>query len=250
MLLNPLQLLSQSGGLGYHLKAWNYSTSLWMPFIRELNQWLIKNPPRSKKLVLLGCSAGYCIQTEFLNRYEDIVIFDVDPLAPKLFQWNHNPLKARVEFQKKNIVTLLNSESAEAFIWKYRDHEWLFCNLLGQVPLSKDLKKTPFHQWLQKLPLLLQEVPWTSFHDRFTVELDPETPLPEMKQVMELKHSLPTETLIQRAGIKQKTLRGVVTDHETGVLLEASPRTLIRWDLTPNQIHFIECIKKEALPSK
>ena len=63
-------LVSPTGGLIYHWRAWRYRRSLWRPFIEPLAIWLADWTPAERALLLVGPSAGYCLPAALLERFE------------------------------------------------------------------------------------------------------------------------------------------------------------------------------------
>lgn len=98
-------MISQSGGLVWHMRAWHYRKSLWAPIISALARWTLP--------------AAFCA------RFETIVCVDLDPLAPWLFRYLHRHL--HMTAIKTDVFTQLPSLLAA-----YPHHAVLLSNILGQ----------------------------------------------------------------------------------------------------------------------
>ena len=85
---NLKKTITLSGGLHYHFKALRYK-SQWQDFRHSLNAFLKTWNPQSKKLTIVGPSGGYCLETEFLNKFQSVSCYDLDPLAKWFFSFNH-----------------------------------------------------------------------------------------------------------------------------------------------------------------
>ena len=80
-----ISFLNPAGGFRYHLRAFQYSNTLWTPFRNALGLWLESWNPRSKKLLIIGSSAGYSLTDEWLDQFEQVTCLDPDPLAKLLY---------------------------------------------------------------------------------------------------------------------------------------------------------------------
>lgn len=76
-----MSLLTPSGGLVYHLRAWRYRAGLWAPFRQAVETWLASALLGPGELVLVGPSGGHCLPEVVLRRFERIVVLEPDPLA-------------------------------------------------------------------------------------------------------------------------------------------------------------------------
>jgi hypothetical protein len=123
--------MNPSGGLRWHWQAWR-SQALWRPTCEQIASWLVQVQPASKELLLIGASAGWMMPSPWLQRFNKITTWDLDPLAPTLFSWRHAKALAASGTQLvshtgdalKHIDQVLRSEPKACVF---------FDNVLGQI---------------------------------------------------------------------------------------------------------------------
>lgn len=219
-----------SGGLVWHWRAL-WRRRYWMDFIdavaAELDLW---HPPQ-QKLLLLGPSAGWCLPSDFLARYKEINAIDLDPLAERIFRFNHgralNNAGTKLAFSLDNIFT-----SFDAILERFSDHAILFPNMLGQHlyhVADTDAARVEIEAVKEKLASRY----WASIHDRLSGKIRSGAPLPVPFSTRE---ALTPESLAIKLG-----LTGEWVDHlTTHVLPEGTERRLVGWRLLDNWMHIVE----------
>ena len=163
-------LARPSGGLVYHWRALRHGHK-WRPFREQIADWLQNWPPRSKQLLLIGPSAGYTLPTEWLAKFEQVVAYDLDPLAPALFRWQH--AKVPIRFEKQDMFWHQGNLSLRSLQKALRDHPdaaMLFSNVLGQVLLEGQASESQWYSFLKDLRRQLQGREWASYHDLFSTK--------------------------------------------------------------------------------
>lgn len=165
-----LGLFRPSGGLRYHLRSRRYA-GLWGPFQSEIAKWLNDWEPDYSHLLLLGPSAAYTLPTAWLKKFTRIDAYDLDPLAPWIFRFNHPGVS--VQFHRKNLFWQDGVLSTGALTEILREHpkaSILFSNILGQVLLEGHASEREWSDFLLRLRHRLQYRSWASYHDLFTHE--------------------------------------------------------------------------------
>jgi hypothetical protein len=151
-----------TGGLSWHVHA-HYSQKRWQPTVQLIERFLAHVDPRSDHLLLLGGSAGWMMPPGWLARFKSIDAYDIDPLAPGLFNWRHGrDLKLRgVQVRHHRLDALVAlpeilKEHPNACIW--------FDNVLGQHRYRiRDEARA--ERELGQLKVTLQDRNWGSLHD-------------------------------------------------------------------------------------
>lgn len=227
----PAGLICPSGGLGWHYRAFRYRR-IWSPLLRNLDAWLATWRHNNRRLLILGASAGWCLPSRFLSRYEHITAVDMDPVAPTLFGLVHGLAikrsSTRIVWQRIDVFSELKS-----IVDAYEDHAVLFSNILGQhLCHSRDVAKS--EDWIAAVHTLLPSRPWASFHDRISGEWAGETKL--CRSPLRHRGVLDSEALAIAAGV-----RGEWNDHLTAAVFPAGAcRRYFGWRITPKFAHVIE----------
>lgn len=158
--------MNPSGGLHWHWRAWR-SAALWAPTNAQIACWLAGVQPCSKRLLLLGPSAGWMLPTDWLLRFESIDAMDIDPVAGWLFGLRHGPaLKAagiRWEYQTGDALAAL-----PRLLTAHPRACVLLDNLLGQLRFHTPSWQDPVvftSQQLAEIKRQLQGREWGSVHD-------------------------------------------------------------------------------------
>jgi hypothetical protein len=233
--------LSPAGGAVYHLRALRFGRALWAPFQRALAGWLDDWSPGSDRLLLVGPSAGYCLQDRFLARFRDVIVLEPDPIArwllarrlagtPRVHTCADDLLVGGLLGAGRDIVDLLDAEPKRAV---------LFCNVLGQVPfLVPDDSFEPWaHAFRTRVVPALAGRGWASFHDRLSGALAPAIGL-----ARDAAAALDDDDLLARFYPHPDTTAELV-DHCAGRLWSPSlPRRYFSWELLPGRFHLIEGI--------
>ena len=219
-----------SGGLVWHWRAL-WRRRHWMDFIdavaAELQQW---QPPQ-KKLLLLGPSAGWCLPSDFLIRFNEINAIDLDPLAERIFRFNHGRALDRagtkLTFELENIFT-----SFDAILDRFPDHAILFPNMLGQhIYHIDDTDQARIE--IESVKTKLATRHWASIHDRLSGKIQSGAALPTPFTTH--------EALTAQILAEQLKLSGEWIDHQTThVLPEGVERRLVGWRLLDTWMHIVE----------
>ncbi len=236
---------NKTGGIGYHYLALRFRHNLWQDYLKFIQEFLFSlqwfSSSKSKKLLLLGPSAGYTLPTHWLKGFNEIQAIDFDPLAPFLFKQIHGPLPIR--WTKENFF----SDSSQdwridrllALRQSFPDHLWFFTNLIGQLPLT--LKKMSLHKeeqwfhWRRDWHQVLLERNWISLHDIFSVPFGIRSIAPFSQKWQ----TVSKEELIQN--VLKAREKAVVTDHLTHGLFPVQTRKeLALWRIQPHQTQIIE----------
>jgi len=158
--------MNPSGGFRWHWRAWR-SAKLWSPTSAQIADWLAGVRPRSKRLLLLGPSAGWMLPTEWLLRFECIDAMDIDPFAGWLFGWRHGAaLKSagvRWDYQTGDALAAL-----PRLLTAHPRACVLLDNLLGQLRFHAPPWQDPTvytSVQLAEVKRLLQGREWGSVHD-------------------------------------------------------------------------------------
>lgn len=215
-------LFDATGGLRWHARALASRHGAWAPFRAGLADWLETWRPRSRRLLLLGPSAGWCLPDAFLARFDAVHGVDLDLLSQPLFRlahprsppatWSHVDLFA-------NLAALLEGA---------RGHAVLLCNVAGQRRLHAGVAQAEAD--IARLRDALAGRDWASFHDLLSGACaDDLTPLQAQRRMggaQVLAH--------YRQG-------GEWLDHLTGALLPPhAPRRILPWRITGARLHFVE----------
>lgn len=240
-----MSLTGPSGGLAYHTRALRHAEDLWAPFRTAVGCWLRDWAPAASTLILIGPSAGYCLDTAFLARFARLVALDPDPLAPRFFRRRHaNALSTGTELQwiAHDHFSTGDHVGLSALITAHAEAAVLLCNFLGQLHLVLPREKTDtlLAHWRESLPRLLADHPWASFHDRVSGAL----PL-DFKQPMQLPARLDDEALLDRFYASRE---GKLVDHHTnGFFTAQQPHSYLHWQLSPRRWHLIEAVCNPAV---
>lgn len=187
------------------------------------------------------------MSSAWLQRFEQIDVIDLDPLAPILFRLNHGRAlrssATRLQFHRINAMTSLNRLLAA-----YPAASIFFDNVLGQhrFRMEDDLARAEAE--LTALAAQLHGRDWGSIHDLFSGPLT--------KALNPLDSALTVEAEISPTGLLAFGLQGdslhryllarVQTmgpwmDHLTSDVLPVGTRnTLIAWPFSPEYAHWLQ----------
>ena len=134
--MNPRGLLNPAGGLRYHLRAFRFRSREWQPFRWDIGEWLLGWQPKETSLLLVGPSAGYCLQPFLFERFERVICLEPDPVARYLFKraLTRAPLqpKPKLEFIAEDHLVRFPERLPE-LVERLSDVCLLFSNVLGQL---------------------------------------------------------------------------------------------------------------------
>jgi hypothetical protein len=220
-------LLHASGGLFYHLRAWRWRHTLWLPFHSEVARWLDAWRPEATHLVLIGPSGGYALNARFLARFQRITVLEPDVLARYLLRMRF----ADFTFEFADSALLPLPDGGASLVQRYPDASFLFCNLLGQTLVGQG-RGHDRQRWLDALQRAMQGREWASWHDMAST-----TRRPDRYGQLSLDSAESPDALLARFW-----LSGVleIHDHHTSGMLPGSPRQYAIWQLAPGSFHLVE----------
>ncbi len=240
-----MSLTGPAGGLVYHTRALRHAESLWAPFRGAVAGWLDRWETPTTTLILIGPSAGYCLDTSFLARFTRIVAVDPDPLAPRLFRKRHSAAltaERQLIWSPVDHFTSGDTLGLKALFDAHDGAAVLFCNFLGQLHLvlPDDQTDPLLALWHDALPQALAGHPWASFHDRVSGELRL-----DFDQPLELPERVDDDALLDRFYGGQE---GELVDHRTsGFFATKHSHTYMHWQLSPRRWHLIEAVHSEPV---
>jgi len=159
---------SISGGTRWHWRAWRRAQS-WRALSHAIDRYHRDFGPAGGELLLLGCSAGWMVQTSWLRGFSSVIAVDLDPLACWLFRLRHRGL-ARLKWYEADALEMLDS-----LLTEYPRAAVFFDNMLGQQALiamekgkasASDLSAV--ESSLSLLKQRLEGRVWGSLHDRLS----------------------------------------------------------------------------------
>jgi hypothetical protein len=246
-------LFLPSGGLRYHARALRHRRG-WAPFRDRLARFLVDdwNPPRDRPLLLIGCSAGWCLPLDVVADVgrAGVVACDVDPLALWILARRLKPLLPPVATIATRTGDALGVDGGRAgrrtpgaalaaLLAEHPRANVLFCNVWGQVifDVKDDVARA---RWKAALPRLLRGRTWASFFDRVSGTVAPTLSHEPERSA----RSLPDDQLVERFYAHADTPLSTfsLVDHGTEDILVDHPRLYLSWNLSPGAHHLIEAI--------
>jgi hypothetical protein len=241
-----------TGGLNWHVHALR-SLNRWLPTRERIAQFLAGIEPRQKHLLLIGPSAGWMLPTPWLTRFQQIDVFDIDPLVPLLFGLRHGKVLrehgTQMRFHRQDAIAglpqLLRAHP-NACLW--------FDNVLGQVSVRLGDEDMAERQ-LSHLKQLMQGRSWGSLHDVYSGPVDPDMALPLVQThafkrlnaqsddsaQVELDGRIQSLDTAAQSLLTRLNAKGVWHDHATsGVFAPNTPTTLMAWAFKPYYWHWLE----------
>jgi hypothetical protein len=242
--VNPI--LNASGGLRYHARGFRYQSSLWRPFRWQLAEWLYGFQPPESRLVLVGPSAGYCIEPLVLERFSEILCLEPDPVARFLFARRiaRAPLEKRPKLRFETRDMLVEDPSRFAELLRAEgDVAVMFSNVLGQLRVLVD-GNDPSRAAAIRAAILpaIGERSWVSFHDRVSGLHEPmfesavfaDGRLSDAEVIQGFFPTLPADAIGESPSAE-------LFDHVTqGIFPEHIPHAYFSWELMPRVFHLIE----------
>jgi hypothetical protein len=219
------------GGLGYHFRAAKFAQSHWQNYCNGVAGWLPSWKQKSSDLLLVGPSAGYSLNSTFLERYQKIWLSEPDVLARLLL---------RRRFSKVNFATIradvLDDLSA------YKNCDILFCNILGQLPLVKKFAQKEFAQKALVSELLTSGINFASYHDLFSFS----GKFAFKKARVDVAGKVDETALLLEFLRLSQTQEITIEDHGLINVFPAACRTILHWEIIPNRHHLIECVSSNS----
>jgi hypothetical protein len=238
--------LNEAGGLRYHWRGFRYANTLWQKFRWELAEWLYDWQPPERKLVVVGASAGWCVQPLFYERFSEVLCLEPDPVAHFLFRRRlaRAPLESvpRLRFERRDhllgdpnaLLRLLDAEGDAAL---------LFTNIVGQLRVllrADDAGDARLAALRSVIARATRGRSWASFHDRVSGQVEP-----ELSAMVRTEARLTDAELVRRFFPAQAHASGPseveLLDHLTGGFFPPDrPHAYFSWPLLPGWFHVIE----------
>lgn len=228
--------MNLSGGWIWHWRALR-SRRRWRHACGQIEDWLMAQPMPCSQLVLIGASAGWMLPSAWLQRFESVQTWDIDPLAAPLFRWRHGralrehriPLDTRTADALEALPRLVR-EQPQAFFW--------FDNLFGQLRFMGP-PATEVPRQLQELRQLLREVSWGSVHDRMSGPVQPDAPV--ASPTLDTLSGVAMESAPLQAWLLQLGALSPWLDHMTDSALPAGTQVRhVAWPFKPGYAHWLE----------
>lgn len=157
--------LHASGGLLWHARALRYRRRLWQTFCATVAAWLREWQPPREWLLIVGPSAGYSLNEDFLLRWREVVAIEPDPLARALLRLRF----PKIPWRFVDVDVFASDENV--FRECFAEHAVLFANVLGQItPRDEE----PAARWLAALRRSLASHYWASYHDIISTTRKPD----------------------------------------------------------------------------
>lgn len=228
-----------TGGLNWHVHA-HGSLSRWQPTITLIDGFLAQVTPPCKQLVLIGGSAGWMMSQPWLARFETIHAYDIDPIAPWLFNWRHGRAlqSAGVALHHHRLDALQHlgevlQEHPKAFVW--------FDNVLGQHRY-RIRDEARVERELSEVKHTLQGRSWGSLHDWLSGPVDVRRTPTDLAPLMRsnIKPSMIDDPLTQQL-LQSVGAHTAWSDHLTQVVLpNDTPTQLMPWAFRANYWHWLQ----------
>jgi hypothetical protein len=168
--------MGKAGGLLYHWRALQ-NKKRWAPFREFVEEWLLSwsHPPFSR-LVLIGPNAGYTLPTSFVKKFAQVIVVEPDPAAWALFEARFQAGSQLVRVDYFGLKeTPPNPEKLRGLFLAFPKSVFLFCNVLGQLPIllrEDGVAPEAIELYMQGLGVVLTEMSQghciASYHDRFS----------------------------------------------------------------------------------
>lgn len=239
--------VNPAGGLRYHVRALRYSKTRWETFRWELGDWLLKWKPQETTLVLVGPSAGYCLQPFLFEQFERIVCLEPDPIARMLFKRKirNAPLDRQPALEFIAEDHLVHApERFPALVESLQGCCILFSNIIGQlrVLLSVADETPEFARVRDAVHEAIAGRSWASFHDRVSGTLRP-----SFDRALVSESRLTDDEILGLLYGESKPSRRrsnhELTDHlTTGFFPSELQHTYFAWELDPGRVHLIEAV--------
>lgn len=228
-----------TGGLNWHVHA-HGSLQRWQPTLALIDGFLAQVKPSTKHLVLIGGSAGWMMPQRWLQQFETIDAYDIDPMASWLLDWRHGRALRQngVGVQHHRLDALAHlpdvlQQHPQAFVW--------FDNVLGQHRY-RIRDEVRVERELSELKTTLAGRSWGSLHDWLSgpvnVSKTPTALAPLLRT-----HITPgsiNDTLTQQL-LQDVGAHTAWSDHLTQVVLPAdTPTHLMPWAFRPNYWHWLQ----------
>lgn len=235
-----------TGGLRWHGRAFMRRKTLWQPARLAIADWLTQTSPANKQLLLIGGSAGWMMSSDWLQRFQRIDLYDLDPLAGLLFRLNHGRALrlagTKLYFHRRDAI-----QDLEILLSQHPSASIFFDNVLGQLRFRIEDDEQA-EQSLEKFYRRLNKRDWGSIHDLYSGPVNQEVMSAQQSvlfQGLQTGQGLSLEGL-QGAAAQSKLLRAVSAsgnwmDHFTSAVFPTElPLHLISWQFSSNYCHWLQ----------
>jgi hypothetical protein len=237
---------SISGGTVWHWRAWQRDAQ-WQATREAIHRYHQANGPKEGELLLLGCSAGWMLNTSWLKGFTKLTAVDLDPLAGWLFSLRHRGLK-HLQWHQADAL-----EQLDALLLAHPKASILFDNMLGQQTLihlhegrSSEKELVVLEKDLAALKDRLRGRTWGSLHDRISgpvrISADRYKKYFAKPLVTESQNRQTNAQLMQTLGAFDEVIAyGEWLDHLTSRVFSLdAPRTYVLWPFAPSYWHWLE----------
>ena len=234
-------LLNPAGGLTYHLRSLRQHR-LWEHHRKVTCEWLSGWRPQAEQLVLIGPSAGYSLPDSFLRSFTRVIALDPDPLALGLLRLRFPALNMLCRNENYLVTSSrrLWTDGLQVLKAKYQGSAFLFCNIVGQLPLLTNDYSSAWVSWAENFKRFSVDTEWASYHDLWSAKtqgLAGQWAPPKMPGTERIKKSV--------AIFLNTTEPQVIHDHETSELFSVNhDRLLWTWQRTKTEVHCIEGVRE------
>jgi hypothetical protein len=239
-------LFNPAGGIRYHLRALQYSNSLWQPFRWSIGEFLLRFQPNTTTLLVVGPSAGYCLQPFLFERFERLVCLEPEPIARYLFarRIKHATLERtpKIEYVTEDHLVEYPERLPELAL-RLGDCAVLFSNVLGQLRGLLEIDEPDSPKLLRvrnAIHAVTAKHAFVSFHDRVSGRVRPSF-VPPFRSLHRLSDDEVATKLYKNHLTGDKAEPRTLLDHFTSNLFDAElPHEYFTWQLEPGAYHLIE----------
>jgi len=228
-----------TGGLNWHVHAFQ-SQKRWQPTVAHIEHFLVRCQPHHTHLLLMGCSAGWMMPTEWLTQFTQIDAYDIDPLAQRLFNWRHGRAlrhsQTQIRHHRQDAMAHLPellAKHPQASIW--------FDNMLGQHRY-RIRDEVQVEQDLRALKTTLAGRDWGSVHDLLSGPTL--ATRAQNLRLQDIRHNIyarDMDAAFNQSLVQSLQAQGIWFDHLTShVFADDAPTTLIPWEFKPHYWHWLQ----------
>lgn len=230
--------MNLTGGLHWHWRAWR-AQARWAQTRTEIETWLLAQPVPTDHLLLIGASAGWMMSTPWLQRYQSVQTWDIDPMAGPLFRWRHGrALKARgVQ------LACHTGDALSQLPQLLRDQPQLtvfFDNVLGQLRFQNaSVEHT--EQRLRLIKQTLRGRHWGSLHDRMSGPVAQAWPGQRLPGAGHTAQGASHEAVSTQQWLGLMGAQSPWLDHLTdSIFPEGTRLTNLAWPMQPAYWHWLQ----------
>ena len=244
----PKAILNPAGGLRYHLRALRFGQRHWQPFRWGIGEWLLGWQAQESTLILVGPSAGYCLQPFLFEKFERLVCLEPDPIARLLFKRRLNlaPLERRPKLEFIADDCLVHyPERLPKLVETQPDACLLFSNVIGQLRGLLNVQDAQAPELCRIRPAVAEAIAgrsWASFHDRVSGYVHPTFVEPLLSN-SRLTDEEVIDLLYDTTRVSKRSRDTKLIDHLTeGFFPPELPHAYFNWEIEPGRFHVIEAV--------